>query len=138
MTVAAGVSLPPGVQSTSTLPSASPESIDAVIGFQSAPPAIARLPLRTAPDPLTDQTPPDALTSGVCADSAVESAPVNVSKIATDPVLTLTVAVDDEPCAGIAVIVALPAPAPVTPAVLPLSGASATAVGFDVVHEKFM
>jgi len=64
--------------------------------------------------------------------------PVNVSKTATGPVLTVTSAVDDKPWTGIAVITALPAPAPVTLAVLPLKGATVTAVAFDVVHEKLM
>src|SRR5262245_33277350 len=138
MIAAADVSMPAGVQSTSTVPSAMPESIDAVIGFQSAPPAVARLPFRTAPDPFIVHGPLGPFPSGVCAVSAVAFAPVNVSKIATDAVLTVTSAVDDEPWMGIAVIVALPAPAPVTLAALPVSGATGTAVAFDVVHEKFM
>src|SRR5262245_14607121 len=108
MIVAAGVSRPPGVQSTSTMPSASAESMDAVIGFQSAPPAAARLPFKNAPDPLVDHVPLEMLTSGACAASAVEFVPTNVSYTATGPVLTVTVAVEDAPLSGVAVIVALP------------------------------
>jgi hypothetical protein len=115
-----------------------PESIEAVIGFQSAPAALARLPFNTTPDPVVVHVPAAPLTSGACADSAVAVAPANVSNTATGPVLTVTVAVDGEPCIGMAVMVALPAPAPVTVAVWPLAAATVTAIEFDVVHEKFM
>src|SRR5437868_1936836 len=108
MIVAAGVS-PPGVQSTSTVPSARPESIDAVIGFQSAPPALVWLPFNRAPDPVVDHVPPAPFTSGACEVSAVAFAPVKVSKMATGPVFTLTVAVPLDPWIGVAVIVAAPA-----------------------------
>src|SRR5262245_32192724 len=98
MTVAADVSLPPGVQSTSTVPTEIPASIEAVMGCQADPPAAARLPLRNTPDPSVDHVAPPSLISGACTDNAVAFAPVKVSKTATGPVLTVTVAVEDEPC----------------------------------------
>src|ERR1043165_2753640 len=137
MRAAAGFE-PAGVQSMPIVPSAIPESMSAVTGFQSAPPARAWSSSSVTPDPLTDHVVVGGGTSGVCAASDVLLAPVNVSRTATVPVSTVTVAAPLGPCVGVAVIVAVPPPSAMALAVVAPTETTATADGFELAHEKFM